>query len=608
MKKTNLSRIFRASLYCFICIAMFACNNSDEIDLSSYDGVINSGGGFEPVSESITETEPTTEEEVIEGIVWNCKTKKVTAEAAGGGIGGFPSYNPNASVIYPGSLVQGESLTDATPAVISVERAGGTISTDILDGSELVSFEVDQMTKSNVSQAINNIVANSTGIIPANFDFDYYNVQSKEEFALKAKLAVKTVATSFNGKLDFSSDKSYNRYFITLNQSYYTMSWDLPTSLEKVFDPSVTPSDLAKYTGPGNPACYISDVTYGRVFNMLIESTSSVTDMEAAVSGAFRGIGAKAEGSVEVDYFKSLNELKIKVFAFGGKDAETLETIGTQGDLNRLVDILAEASDIRAAKPLSYVVRSVYDNQIVSVKLATEYDVKECVPTIDPNAPPYTRHWAGLSAEFGGIGAAYCPDGTRMILINLEGTHYMESDIGTLEGPYPISRLAGGKPCPVDGIGAICSVDGNIDSDGWAMCIDHTGSKYFYLRPGKWGSNPPDLIANMADGTHPFKVDGVGALAFKWVTDLGPAARTFFNYTGDYYSIYTNNPQRFYSPHTIRWYEGDVQDNPFQSIGASVGFYLGADHITILFDKIGTSYTIYSAVNGHARTIGPYKI
>jgi thiol-activated cytolysin len=587
-----------------ILLLFSSCSKDDGIDLSSFDGVVASGGSFEPVTDSETELATSMDEEIIDGVKWNCTTRTVKAEAAGGGQGGFPSFNPNASVIYPGNLLQGASLDQATPDIIAVERAGGTISTDVIDGNIAPFFEVDQVSKSQVSQALNNIIANSTGIIPANFDFKYYNVQSEEEFALKARMSIKTLATSFKGKLDFSSEKKYNRYFVTLNQSYYTMSYDIPTSLEQVFDPSVTPADLAKYTGPGNPACYISDVTYGRIFTMMIESTSSVTDMEAAVSGAFRGIGAKVKGEVEVDYFKSLNELKIQVFAFGGKDAETLETIGTQGNLNRLVDILAEASDIRTGKPLSYVVRSVYDNQIVSVKLATEYDVKECIPTVDPNAPPYTRHWAGLSAEFGGIGAAYCPSGTKMILINLEGTHYMESDIGTLEGPFPISRLAGGETCPVDGIGAICSVDGNIDSDGWAMCIDHTGSKYFYLRPGSWGSNPPDLIANMAYGTHPFKVDGVGALAFKWVTSDGPAARTFFNYTGDLYSIYTNNPQKFYSPHTIRWYEGDTQDNPLSSVGAAIGFYLGADHVTIMFDKLGTSYTVYS--NG--KTVGPYKI
>jgi len=53
----------------------------------------------------------------------------------GGGNTGFPLFNPNASVIYPGSLLQGKSLKQATPDVIAVERAGGTVSYDLNNGN-----------------------------------------------------------------------------------------------------------------------------------------------------------------------------------------------------------------------------------------------------------------------------------------------------------------------------------------------------------------------------------------------------------------------------------------------------------------------------------------
>ena len=41
--------------------------------------------------------------------------------------------------------------------------------------------------------------------------------------------------------------------------------------------------DLAPYMGPGNPPTYISSVTYGRRFVLLIESTSSTTEMKASI-------------------------------------------------------------------------------------------------------------------------------------------------------------------------------------------------------------------------------------------------------------------------------------------------------------------------------------
>ena len=50
------------------------------------------------------------------------------------------------------------------------------------------------------------------------------------------------------------------------------------------------------------------------------------------------------------------------------------------------MNLLAESTDIGTGVPLSYVARSVYDNQIVSVKLATEYDVTNCTP-VDNSLP-----------------------------------------------------------------------------------------------------------------------------------------------------------------------------------------------------------------------------
>lgn len=578
-----------------ILLLAFACTKDEMIDYSSFSSVIASVGAFDDVPEVENETElsSTESEETREGVKWNCTTRTVKAEAAAGGQGGFPSYNPNASVIYPGNLLQGASLDQATPDIIAVKRTGGVISTDVIDGSMAPYFEVDEINKSQVTLALNQIVANSTGVIPSNFDFQYYNVQSEEEFAMKARMSVKTMATSFNGRLEFSSEKSYNRYYITLNQSYYTMSYDIPTSLDEVFAPEVVPEDLGKYTGFGNPACYISDVTYGRIFTMLVESTSSVTDMEAAVSGAFRGIGAKVKGEVEVDYFKSLNDLKIQVFAFGGKDDKTLETIGTHGDLNKLVSILAEASDIRTGKPISYVARSVYDNQIVSVKLATEYDVKECIPTIDPDAPPYTRHWAGLSKDFGGVGAMYSTGGSSIVLINLEGTEYMESDIGQLNGPYPISNLAGGQEPPFEAIGAITQMD---HQNSQTLCIDQTGALFCMIEDGKWSS--PNFISDLGSD-NPFIIEGFGAAylagEFGTSTHLGLA-----NYLGTKLVIY--------SPHQRQFSLESDWTGTLSTLGAVTSFKLGNEDIFIAFDVLGTSYYVTGYVAGETRTFGPYKI
>jgi hypothetical protein len=306
-----------------------------------------------------------------------CTTKRINALAAAGGDNGFPLFNPNASVIYPGSLIQGASLKNATPDPIAVRRAGGTVSIDIVNGSKGVYVQVEEVRKSTIAQAVNDILSQNTGVLPANFNFSAQIIQSREQLAIALGLDVSGAFASVEANFGFRSDQQYSRMIVKLTQQYYTMSFDIPTSLSQLFAPEVTPRDLAPYVGPGNPATYISDVTFGRVYYMLIESSSSELEVEASVKAAYSGAVTNVKGSVDVSYMQSLSNLNVKVMALGGEAASTIMTIG-ETNLRALVDLFAQSTDIRSAVPISYVVRNVGDNKIVATQLNTEYDLTEC--------------------------------------------------------------------------------------------------------------------------------------------------------------------------------------------------------------------------------------
>lgn len=592
----------------FFLLAISACKK-DTPDTSmelSFDQVIDQGGGFsDPIINEEIVSETTYEEE-SDTAVWVCTSQTLSIEDAAGGSSGFPLFSPNASVIYPGNMLQGQSLDDATPDIIAVDRAGGVISTDVNDGNIQSSFEVAEISKSTVTDAINNIINTSTGIVPANFSFQYHNVQSREQFALEAGVNVNSRFYELEANLSFSSDQEYNRYFAKLDQSFYTMSFDIPTSLEDLFAPNVTPEDLAKYVGPDNPATYISDVTYGRIFYMLIESTSSNTEMSAAIAGAFNNITSTVEGSLEVDYLQNLQNLKIQVYAFGGEATSSLLTIG-ETNLSQLVSLLAESSQIETGKPISYVVRSVYDNQIVSTQLATQYEVTNCTLGGPDGAPPYTEHWAGkVVSAFGPVGAAYNTYGTEFILINKDGDQFMRSNTGSLEGPFHIDDL-GSEPCPLGKISAAVNIDGNQYGEFYLMAFDEFGTSYNYMgSSGNWLDNEP--ITNLDGGTCPFNLNGIGGMAFQWKDEFGPSSRMMFNRDGDSYTVYTNNPENFAGPYPITTLLGT--DPAFDEIGAAIGFYIGVDRFEILFNKLGTKYIVRGNVDGSGsiKRIGPFDL
>ena len=128
---------------CLLGLFWVACNKDEVIPIENYDNfdqVIEAGGPYnEPPPSSEEVLDESLADEDQEGELWRCTTTRYKVGYHAGGQNGFPQFNPNASVIYPGSLLQGKSLNKATPDVIAVERAGGTISIDILDGSPVSS-------------------------------------------------------------------------------------------------------------------------------------------------------------------------------------------------------------------------------------------------------------------------------------------------------------------------------------------------------------------------------------------------------------------------------------------------------------------------------------
>ena len=363
------------SLLCAAVVFSFLSSCNKKNDNLSFQNVFENGGIFEDPMNSTTKS--ITVDTVVDGdSLWACSTETYSIIQ---GLQEFPLFNPNSSVIYPGNLLQGGSLKNASPDVIVVDRAAGTFSIDIISGAWSNSAYVDEVVKSKVVQAMNDIIYSSSSSIPANISFSMQEVHSEQQMALALGVDFTAYGTALQGNLGFSSNSNYNRVLVKLSQSYYTMSFDLPASYDDLFAPTVTPQDLQQYVTPGNPACYISDVTYGRVFYLLVESTSSSSNITSSINASFAALPNSPSANVNASYLSNLENLNIKLFALGGDASTTLYTISS-ANVNNLVSVLGAAGDITTGVPLSYVCRAVNGNNIVSVNLATSYDVQFCEP------------------------------------------------------------------------------------------------------------------------------------------------------------------------------------------------------------------------------------
>lgn len=423
---------------CFALAALIfsGCKKDDEFTREQLiDNLFAQGSEvFEEVPDSRkTDTlnieEPMTEDRVQDNegedqtVRWVCTRKRLSITD---GNSEFPLFNTNADVIYPGNLFQGKSLSNATPAPIVVKRSGGTISYDLNNGNLSSAFTVDEVKKSTIQNAMNNIISGAGDVLPANFELNIIRIQSREQLALEMGLKIETWTAKASANMSFSSEYEYNRFLVKLRQVYYTMSFDLPTSKDELFHPDVTPEQLNQYVGPDNPATFISSVTYGRIFYMLVESTSSEQDMQAALNVSYSSFGNSAGGEVEVESFKSLSNLKIKVIAYGG-DAKGVFQIAGETSVEEVANRLAESTQIESGLPLSYVVRSVdRPDMIVGTNISTEFDVVDCeLRGILP--PPGYQSLVDLfksNNDEGGIGAMAQLTDNALVVYNKAGTRY----------------------------------------------------------------------------------------------------------------------------------------------------------------------------------------
>ena len=601
--KSNSAFLKKNILVFFLGLTISCSQDDGEIqgnpngELSTFEEVIAQGASFESFPDSrktdtLAISEPINEdyERENEGEIiterFICTTKTINVLD---GNGNFPLFDTNADVIYPGSLLQGKTLSNATPSPIVVKRAGGTISYNLNNGNLQSSFSVDEVKKSSIQNGMNTIIANSGEVVPANFKLDIIQIDSESQMALEMGIDFKTWTTKVSTDMSFSTEKKFNRTLIKLNQAYYTMSFDLPTSLSEIFDESVTPQQLNTYVQPDNPATFISSVTYGRIFYMLIESTSSRQEMNSKLNIAYGSFGNSASGELEVNAFQSLRDLKIKVIAYGGDAVGSFELTG-ETTVEAIANKLAESTDIRAGLPLSYVVRSVErPDQIVGTRLATEYDVVECElkGILPPEGYQSIVDLFKDDEDGGGIGAMVQVSKSNVLIFNKMGTTYAwyNGATGSIKGIFSIYDI--NSPLgevPLDNVGAATQL-----SDSRIYFFDKTGllaSRLAYNKNdpqlGTNDSAPTTPIGNFLDPIdQPYIVNsGFGdASNFPFVGDgfeagvrVGVSTMAFFGRPGAEYALYsTSNGAWDIVQNSTTWFDGNANQNGtlFERVGAA---------------------------------------
>jgi hypothetical protein len=338
--------------------------------------VLNSGGEFQDVVPSHTESPP---EEFTSGSgvdQYFCTRHTVDLIE---GYSDYPQFDPNSQIIFPGNLLQGSTLDHATPTSIPVARGNGRIVITLVNGASSASRQLDVVSLGSVYDAMNQIIAANPGDLPARTTYTMQRISSREQLGVAIRANYNNLTTDIQGSFRYASDVAYNRFLVKLTQSYYTIAFEQPTDPASFFAPSVTAVQLSQYVGPGNPAAYVSSVTYGRIFYLLIQSTDSVQEIEASIDASFSGAIASGGIGADVKYISELSSVEVGGYAIGGRaDLAGSALMGNFADLELFIRL---GGTITTGQPLSYTVNAAaHPEKQLKVKVATSYDVVDCTP------------------------------------------------------------------------------------------------------------------------------------------------------------------------------------------------------------------------------------
>ncbi len=295
------------------------------------------------------------------------------------------SFDPNADSLWPGAIVQTETLPQGLLAPIGLARRPGTVTlTNALnEGPEAsLSRELDEPSLAAVQQAVGEILNSGTVNFAAKSNYDARQVYSLNEAAVKAGIAVEWMSGSVQASFGGTWTEHKTSYVVKFTQNYYTLSFAAPEAPEAVFDPCVTVDDAMPYMSAGNPPGYVASVSYGRMLLMKIESNGSSSDIEAALNAAFSAGTVDVDIDIDTQFKEVLRNAVVTVFALGGDPQAAVELMADADNrAENLATYLKEGAQFTPESPgvpIAYTVRRLSDNATIKVASTLDYQIPYC--------------------------------------------------------------------------------------------------------------------------------------------------------------------------------------------------------------------------------------
>lgn len=287
------------------------------------------------------------------------------------------TLNPTSDILWPGALIDGNTIDTGDYVPIVAARKPLTISVSLVNIAGDKSKTVDNPKLSTMREAIAQILDQEvTGATPARVTFEISDVYSENQLNIALGVTYKSGLASVKNQFDFSRTDILSRTVVKFLQVYYTIDVDIPEKPSDLFASSVSWDNLSKQINGDISPMYVSSIAYGRMALFTMESTYSSTQVHDALQASMKAINTSVD--LDVTNKNILQQSSIKATIIGGSGQSAVQVVNGFEGLKEYMTTGGNYNKDTAAAPLAYKLRYLCDNGICRIVMAQNYTVKSC--------------------------------------------------------------------------------------------------------------------------------------------------------------------------------------------------------------------------------------
>ncbi|MGE0159919.1 MAG: FG-GAP-like repeat-containing protein [Gemmatimonadales bacterium] len=299
------------------------------------------------------------------------------------------SFNIDETVIWPGSLIQGQSHRDASAggATGLLElpiRERSPVEVSLTFNNQNSSAVISDPTTGSVNAAVRGMIgdAEAQGLATANnITFSQETYTSEQQAAIAFGVSGRYLGFEASASGSFTRAVTTNVVAAQLMQQMYVVNVTQPATPAAFFgagaDQGFQDQVALGRVGAGNPPLYVSRIGYGRMMVFSMSAKAEATEIKGAIDAAYRGIGGGGAASLTAKDASILSTAEIRISQVGGDQSNALAAIQS----GNLADYFTDVVPLTAAQPIWFELKSL-TGQVALVSEPGTYTETSCEPKL----------------------------------------------------------------------------------------------------------------------------------------------------------------------------------------------------------------------------------